>query len=46
MIAKLKGVKKPKNIVLRTTPFYLLYYEVREVLSIMKGFVLFQLKIN
>ena len=45
MMAKLKGVKNPKNIVVKTTPFYLLYYEVREVLSIMKAFVLFQLKI-
>ena len=45
MMAKLKGVKKPINIVVKTTPFYLLYYEIREVLSIMKAFVLFQLKI-
>ena len=45
MMAKLKGVDNPNNILVKTEPFYIFYYEIREVLSLIKAFSKFQLKI-
>lgn len=45
MMARKNGIKKPYDVIVNTNPFYLLYYYLRENLSIYKAFLLGELKL-
>lgn len=45
MMAKRSGIKKPFNVPVATRPFYLLFYYMRENLSLFKAFLLGELKL-